>query len=55
MKPEFAILSLWLIAVVATILIVDQSGVFTFLGPLFAICTIGSVVTVRRVKMRANR
>ena len=48
MKHELAILALWLISIVATMLIVDEAGIFTYLGPLYAICTIGSVIIVRR-------
>lgn len=48
MKHIVAILALWLIAVVGTVLVVNDAGVFTYLAPLYAICAIGSVFIVRR-------
>lgn len=50
MKHELAIIALWLLAVVATLFLVHQSGVFTFLGPLYFICMLGSVYIVRSSK-----
>ncbi len=50
MKAEFVIIVLWLIAIVATFLVVDETGIFTSLGPVFAICMIGSVITVQRAR-----
>lgn len=47
MKYQFAILGLWIIAIIATLLIIDEMAVFTYVGPLYAICTIGSVIIVR--------
>jgi hypothetical protein len=49
-KAEFVILGLWCIAIVATLLIVDGTEAFTYLGPLYAICAIGSVWTVRSLR-----
>lgn len=46
MKYALVILSLWLIAILTTLIIV-QDAVFSILGPVFALCTIGSVFTVR--------
>lgn len=45
--PIFVIVALWLIAIVATLVVVKDSGVFTFLGPVYFVCMLGSVVTVR--------
>jgi hypothetical protein len=48
MKYVIATLLLWVIALVATILVVNDTGALMILGPLFAICMVGSVVIVRR-------
>ena len=48
MKAVLAVLSLWLIAVATTLVLVRDRGVFTFLGPVYAICMIGSVTVVHR-------
>lgn len=50
MKHELATLALWLIAVVPTLLVVQQSGLFTYLGPLYFLCMVGSVYVVRSAK-----
>jgi hypothetical protein len=47
MKHELAVASLWAIAIAVTVVTVKQEGVFTVLGPVYAICMIGSIVTVR--------
>ena len=52
MKYEMAILLLWLLAVVPTLLLVRQTGMFTYLGPLYFICMLGSVYIVRIAKRR---
>ena len=53
MKHQFAVLSLWLIAIAVTFTIVPDRRVVTTLGPVFAVCMIGSVVTVRAARKRA--
>jgi hypothetical protein len=50
MKHELAILVLWLVAVVPTLLIIRQTGLFTYLGPLYFLCMVGSVYVVRNAK-----
>lgn len=50
MRHEVIVLLLWFIAIVATLVITRDSGLFTYLGPVYAICMIGSVVTVRRAR-----
>jgi hypothetical protein len=50
LKHELAVLGLWLIAVVPTILLVQQTGLITFLGPLYFICMVGTVYIVRSAK-----
>jgi len=52
LKFELAILILWLLAVVPTLMMVRQSGLFTFLGPLYFICMVGSVYVVRSAKRK---
>jgi hypothetical protein len=49
-KHEMAILLLWLLAVVPTLLIIRQSGMATYLGPLYFLCMVGSVFIVRQAK-----
>lgn len=53
MKHELAILGLWAIALVATLALVKETGVFTDLAPLYAICAIGSVLIVRSARAHA--
>lgn len=48
MRHEMAILGLWLAAAVATYVLTD--GSFTYLGPLFFICMVGSIFIVRSAK-----
>ncbi len=50
MKHELAVLGLWLLAVVPTLLLVHELGLFTFLGPLYFICMLGTVYIVRSAK-----
>lgn len=52
MAPELVTAVLWGIAAVATALVTGETGEFTYLGPVFAICAIGSVLTVRWSKAR---
>ena len=52
MKYELASLGLWLVAVVPTLLLLQQTGLFTYLGPLYFICMVGSVYIVRSAKKK---
>lgn len=52
MKYELATLAIWLVATLATIGIVKDSGVLTYLLPVFAICMIGTVMVVRKARGR---
>ncbi len=52
MKYELGILLLWLLAVVPTLILVHESGLFTYLGPLYFMCMVGSVYIVRSAKRR---
>ena len=47
MMPELIVAVLWGIAAVVTAVVTSGNGEFTYLGPVFAICAIGSVMTVR--------
>jgi hypothetical protein len=47
MKHVTIIVILWCIAIVATLLLVEKS-VFSYLGPVYFICMVGSIITVRR-------
>jgi hypothetical protein len=49
-KHELAILVLWLLAVVPTFLLLRELGLFTYLGPLYFLCMVGSVYIVRSAK-----
>lgn len=47
MKHVSATIALWALAILVTLVMVKDAGVFTFLGPLYAVCMIGSVVVVK--------
>lgn len=47
-RYELANLTLWLIAIVVVLLLTRETGRFTQLGPVLAICAIGSTVNLRR-------
>lgn len=51
MKYVAAILGLWTIAIAGTLLLVPDRSVFTYLGPLYAVCMIGSIVVVRLAQL----
>ena len=55
MKYTLTILVLWFIAVVATAVLLRGSGLFTYLGPLYAICMIGSIWTVQKAQKEAGK
>jgi hypothetical protein len=50
MKFVIATLALWLIAIAATAWVVRETGSFTYLAPVFAVCAIGSVLVVQRAR-----
>ncbi len=52
MKYELAVLGLWLLAVMPTFFLVQQTGLFTYLGPLYFLCMVGSVYIVRSAKKK---
>lgn len=54
MKYELATLLLWLLAVVPTLLLVRQTGAFTYLGPLYFLCMIGSMYLVHSAKKKGS-
>jgi hypothetical protein len=55
MKYDLIIVALWAIAIAATFLIVHETRLITFLGPLYAICMIGSVIAMRAARMAASK
>ena len=48
MKTIIAITMLWLIAIAATFFITRDTGLFTYLGPVYFVCMIGSIVIARK-------
>lgn len=53
-KFEITILILWIIAGATTVIMLDSSPVFTYLGPVYLICMIGSVITVHKARSEKN-
>ena len=47
MKAELIVLALWLVTIVTSVLVISDSSDFRILGPVYAVCAIGSVVAVR--------
>jgi hypothetical protein len=52
-KHQLAILSLWCIALAVTFIEIHDDRVLTILGPVYAVCMIGSIVTVRAAARRS--
>ena len=55
MKYEAVTLLLWLIAILTTLLVTRDTGLFSLLGPVFAFCMIGCVLVVRKARAAADR
>jgi hypothetical protein len=55
MKYDLTMVALWAIAITATFLILQEPRVLTFLGPLYAVCMIGSVITTRAARRTSSR
>jgi hypothetical protein len=53
-RPEFAVLALWLIAIVSTLVVVRDERSFTVLGPVYFVCMVGSIVAARRAGRKAG-
>jgi len=53
-KYEITILGLWIIAILATLLIVKDNRIFTFLGPVYFVCMLGSVITVNKARSHVS-
>jgi hypothetical protein len=49
---EFATLILWAIAILATFFIVQDQNFLTYLGPLYFVCMVGSIIVVRKARKR---
>lgn len=54
MKHIAAVLILWLIAITVTFLTVQDPRARTTLGPVYAVCMIGSIMTVRAALRRPS-
>lgn len=52
MKYELIMLALWLIAIIPTLLLVHETGLFSILGPLYFLCMVGSVYLIRNAKKK---
>lgn len=52
MKYIITITILWLIAIVATLLFVGKADAFNYIGPVYFICMVGSIVTMRKALTR---
>lgn len=56
MKHELAVLGLWLLAVVPTLILLQRTAVsnelYTYLGPLYFICMVGTIYIVRSAKKK---
>ena len=48
MKYELTVLTLWLIAILTTLIIVRDTNLFTYLAPVYFICMVGSIFTEGR-------
>ena len=46
-KQISATIALWLVAMLATLFVVKDSGKFTYLAPVFFVCLLGSIMVVR--------
>jgi hypothetical protein len=55
MRYELGIIGLWAIAIVATIILTSESKVFTYLGPVYLICMVGSIIILRALRKEINR
>lgn len=55
MKYVIAVVVLWAIAIVPTVVLVGDREAFTYLGPVYGICMMGSVMVVRRAQIAAAR
>ena len=53
-KYEFTVLALWAIAIAATLL-VHSTDPFTYLGPVFFVCMVGSILVVRQARRSKGR
>jgi hypothetical protein len=52
--PIFIIVMLWLITILASLFILRDTDYFTKLSPVYFICMLGSIVTVRSLIQKIN-
>ena len=55
MKYIIAVVVLWALAIVPTVVLLGDREEFTYLGPVYGICMIGSVIVVRHAQIAAAR
>ena len=48
-RPLLAIVLMWFIAITVSAIVLNGSGYFTKLGPVYFICMVGSILTVRKI------
>lgn len=51
-KYIWAIVALWVITILATFFIIKDTGLFTYLAPVFFICMVGSIIIVRNAQKK---
>ena len=49
-SPEFAVLVLWVVAIAATLLQFGYNETFTGLFPVYFVCMVGCLISVKRAK-----
>ena len=54
-KYELSIAILWAIAMLSTLWITRDTNYFSYLGPLFFICMLASVIIVSLARLSSNR
>ena len=50
---ELAAALLWVLAIAATMLAVEGTGIFTYVGPVFLVCMVGTIIVVRAARGKA--
>lgn len=52
MKYLITITVLWLIAIVTTISFVGKTDAFNYVGPVYFICMVGSIITMKKALIK---
>ena len=53
--PIFIITTLWLITILVSLFILKDTDYFSKLAPVYFICMVGSIITVRSLKQKLNK